>query len=473
MPKEATVGEMPPYGFVRTPAGAMLDPSPPRHAVPSSVNTFRARDILILGFMNFALYVGAGNIIFPPFIGLQAGTSVWAAAAGFLLTGVGLPVITSIAMARAGGSMSVLTRSVGRTSGTVLTIVCYLCIGPLFAIPRTTTVSYETAIQPFVGSDHWLWLFSLAYFAVVIAVSLHPGKLMDTVGKVLSPIKIVALIVLAITTLLWPAGQPGQPTELYAHAAFSQGLTNGYLTMDTLGALAFGIVIVNAIHSRGVDSPSLITRYAVLSGIIAGVGLALIYICLFLLGTGSNAIAGSATNGAEVLSAYVHYSYGLGGSVFLGVLITIACMVTAIGLTCACASYFSGITRIGYSTYVWIFAAFSWGVSNLGLTRLIGVSVPILTSIYPVFIVLIATFFMRPLFRSPSRVVVPVAIVALIVGSADALNAAGFDALSVVKQLPLHDQGLSWLPPVLVVMAMAALADRLGGPGRELGTDTP
>lgn len=464
MPKDAVTGEFRPAGSPRGPHG--LCSTLPLPAVPSSVNTFRARDILILGFMNFALYVGAGNIIFPPFIGLQAGTSVWAAAVGFLLTGVGLPVITSIAMARAEGAMSALTRPVGRTSGMVLTIVCYLCIGPLFAIPRTTTVSYETAIQPFVGSDHWLWLFSLAYFAVVIAVSLHPGKLMDTVGKVLSPIKIAALIVLAITTLVWPAGQPGAPSEAYAHAAFSQGLTNGYLTMDTLGALAFGLVIVNAIRSRGVDAPKLITRYAVMSGVIAGVGLALIYLCLFLLGTGSTAIAGNATNGAEVLSAYVHFSYGVGGSVFLGVLITIACMVTAIGLTSACASYFSGITRISYRSYVWIFAAFSWGVSNLGLTRLIGVSVPILTSIYPVFIVLIATFFLRPLFRSPSLVVVPMSIVALVIGSADALNAAGLDALALVKQLPLHEQGLSWLPPTLVVMAVMALVDRFIGPDR-------
>ena len=116
------------------------------------MNTFRIRDIVILGFMNFALFVGAGNIIFPPFIGLQAGTAVWTAAAGFLLTGVGLPVLTAIAMAKAGGALSAVTRPVGRLCGLMLAVICYLCIGPFFATPRTATVSYEIAIQSFTGS---------------------------------------------------------------------------------------------------------------------------------------------------------------------------------------------------------------------------------------------------------------------------------------------------------------------------------
>lgn len=426
------------------------------------MNTLRITDIIVLGFMNFALFVGAGNIIFPPFIGLQAGTSVWPAALGFLLTGVGLPVITTIAMARAAGSLALITRPVGKRVGLMLAIVCYLCIGPLFATPRTATVSYELAVQPFVKSEKWLFAWSVIYFGIVALVSLYPGKLLDTVGKVLSPLKVVALIILAVTVLVLPAGTAQPPVGPYVTSAFSQGLTNGYLTMDTLAALTFGLVMVNAIKSRGVSSPGLVTRYAVMSGLIAGIGLTLVYLSLFRLGMGSGGLVHNATNGAEVLSAYVAFSYGAAGSVFLGLLITVACMVTAIGLTCACASYFSALVPVSYAGLVWIFALFSMVVSNLGLTALINVSVPALTAIYPVFVVLILAWFVREKLYSPVRVVAPAAFIAFIFGLADALGVAGlnFRPLTVLHQMPLNDLGLGWLIPALVVTVIASLLDR-------------
>lgn len=434
------------------------------------MTSLRTRDIFILGLMNFALFVGAGNIIFPPYIGLQAGTAVWPAAAGFLLTGVGLPVITAIAMAKAGGSMAAITQPVGRLCGILLTVICYLCIGPLFATPRTATVSYELALQPFLGSERWLPYWSALYFGIVILVSLHPGRLLDTVGKVLSPVKIAALIILAVTAVFMPAGQPQAPTDVYASAAFSQGLTNGYLTMDTLAALAFGLVITGAIQSRGVTSTRLITRYAVFSGLIAGAGMALVYLSLFRLGTGSTGLTENATNGAQVLSAYVHFSYGTGGNIFLGGLITIACLVTAIGLTCACAGYFSSITRFSYRAWAWFFATFSMLVSNLGLTQLINISVPALTAVYPVFVVLIATYFFRERFYSASRVVVPAALIAFLFGLADALQASGLTLwpFSQTSLLPLHNQGLAWLLPAGFVMLLAAVMDRFRGPAQSV-----
>ncbi|MFV0547917.1 branched-chain amino acid transport system II carrier protein [Klebsiella sp. B345] len=429
------------------------------------MKTFRIRDILILGFMNFALFVGAGNIIFPPFIGLQAGTSVWPAAAGFLLTGVGLPVVTAIAMAKAGGSMAVITQPLGRLPGIILTVICYLCIGPLFATPRTATVSYELALQPFIGNERGLLPWSLAYFLIVAVISLYPGRLLDTVGKILSPVKIVALIILAMTALYLPAGKPQAPVGFYATAAFSQGVTNGYLTMDTLAALVFGLVIVNAIKSRGVSSVKLITRYAIFSGIIAGFGLVLVYLSMFRLGTDSAELIKNATNGAQVLSTYVNFSYGSSGSLFLGLLITLACMVTAIGLTCASASFFSSITRISYRVYVWLFVIFSMLVSNLGLTQLIRISAPALTTIYPVFIVLVLTYFFRHRFNSPSRMIVPGVILSLLFGITDVLETIGitFWPFKLTHYLPLHNQGLAWVFPSVIVMSLGGLLDKIKG----------
>ena len=158
----------------------------------------KSRDIIALGFMTFALFVGAGNIIFPPMVGLQAGEHVWTAAFGFLLTAVGLPVLTVIALAKVGGGVDSLSTPIGKVAGVLLATVCYLAVGPLFATPRTATVSFEVGIAPLTGDGAMpLFIYSLIYFAIVILVSLYPGKLLDTVGNFLAPLKIVALIVLA------------------------------------------------------------------------------------------------------------------------------------------------------------------------------------------------------------------------------------------------------------------------------------
>ena len=239
----------------------------------------KSRDIIALGFMTFALFVGAGNIIFPPMVGLQAGEHVWTAAFGFLLTAVGLPVLTVIALAKVGGGVDSLSTPIGKVAGVLLATVCYLAVGPLFATPRTATVSFEVGIAPLTGDGAMpLFIYSLIYFAIVILVSLYPGKLLDTVGNFLAPLKIVALIVLAVAAIVWPAGPISSAMDAYQNAAFSNGFVNGYLTMDTLGAMVFGIVIVNAARSRGVTEARLLTRYTIWAGLMAGVGLTLLYL---------------------------------------------------------------------------------------------------------------------------------------------------------------------------------------------------
>jgi LIVCS family branched-chain amino acid:cation transporter len=260
-------------------------------------------------------------------------------------------------------------------------------------------------------------------------------------------------------------GEIGDATPAYQAAPFSQGFINGYLTMDTLGALVFGIVIVNAIRSRGVESPRLITRYAIIAGLIAGVGLALVYISLFRLGANSHDIAGTATNGAAVLHAYVQHTFGNLGSAFLALLISLACLVTAVGLTCACAEYFSRLLPLSYRRLVIILAAFSLVVSNLGLTKLIQVSVPVLTAIYPPCIVLVALSFCVGLWHSPGRVVAPVMLVSLLFGLIDALKAAELASWMPqwLSHLPLSEQGLAWLLPSVAALAAASIYDRLLG----------
>ncbi|SFN37915.1 branched-chain amino acid:cation transporter, LIVCS family [Izhakiella capsodis] len=426
----------------------------------------KTKDILALGFMTFALFVGAGNIIFPPMVGIQSGEHVWTAALGFLITAVGLPVITVIALARVGGGIDALSSPIGKKAGVLLATVCYLAVGPLFATPRTATVSFEVGIAPLTGEGASpLLIYSLIYFALVIIISLYPGKLLDTVGHFLAPLKIVALTVLGVAALLWPAGNLIPATADYQRAAFSSGFVNGYLTMDTLGAMVFGIVIVNAARSRGVEQSSLLTRYTMIAGLIAGVGLTLLYLSLFKLGSGSGVLVEQGANGAAILHAYVQHTFGGFGSFLLAALIFIACMVTAVGLTCACAEFFAEYLPFSYRTLVFILGLFSMVVSNLGLSHLIHISVPVLTAIYPPCIVLVILSFTLSWWNNSSRLVAPSMIVSLLFGIVDAFKSSDFSALvpAFFQHLPLVDQGLSWLPPTLVVALVAAISDRLLG----------
>lgn len=429
-------------------------------------NRLTTRDILALGFMTFALFVGAGNIIFPPMVGIQSGEHVWIAALGFLITAVGLPVITVIALARVGGGIDALSTPIGKTAGIVLATVCYLAVGPLFATPRTATVSFEVGIAPLTGDGALpLFIYSLLYFALVILISLYPGKLLDTVGHFLAPLKIIALAVLGVAALLWPADGMAPATEAYQHAAFSSGFVNGYLTMDTLGALVFGIVIVNAARSRGVSEAKLLTRYTILAGLIAGVGLTLVYLSLFRLGSDSASLVDQNANGAAILHAYVQYTFGNTGSLFLAALIFVACMVTAVGLTCACAEFFEQYLPLSYRQLVFILGLFSMLVSNLGLSHLIQISVPVLTAIYPPCIVLILLSFTLKWWKKSGRVIAPTMLISLLFGIIDAAKSSGLASLlpGFVQRLPLAEQGLSWLPPSLAMLVLVAICDRTLG----------
>lgn len=428
------------------------------------MTSLRTRDIVALGFMTFALFIGAGNIIFPPIVAQQAGEHVWLAAFGFLITAVGLPVMTIMALSRMQGSIEVISSPLGRFASLLLTIVCYLSVGPLFATPRTATVSYEIGFAPYFGtSSSSLFIYSVIYFVFVAAVSLYPNKLLDTVGHVLAPLKIVALAILGIAAFAIPTGYISPPTNHYINSPVSEGFVSGYLTMDTLGALVFGIVIIQAIQSRGVTDSKLITKYAIIASLIAGVGLTLVYISLFKLGLGSHEVAANADNGAVILHAYVQHAFGDLGSLFLTGLIFLACMVTAIGLTCACAEYFNELTGLPYKLLVFILIGFSLLISNLGLTKLIAFSVPVLSAIYPPAIVVIMLSFFWKHWNKPSLVVGSVTAIAFLFGIVEAIKAAGFTQQlpQFIDHLPLSEQNLAWLLPSCAVLMIAIAIDRL------------
>ncbi|MFP5340419.1 MAG: branched-chain amino acid transport system II carrier protein [Gammaproteobacteria bacterium] len=430
------------------------------------MNRLKGFDLLALGFMTFALFLGAGNIIFPPSAGMAAGAFIWQEALGFLLTGVGLPLLTVVALARVGGGMDRLTAPLGNVAGTVLAVAVYLAIGPLFATPRTAVVSFEMGIAPFSGNSGMpLFLYTLVFFAAMLFLVLNPGQLVNRIGKFITPVLLSALLVLGGAAIFAPAGEVGAATEGYRASPLIKGFLEGYLTMDTLGALVFGIVIATAIRDRGVTEPALVTRYSMIAGVIAAIGLSLVYLALFYLGATSQGIAAGAENGVQILTTYVQHTFGTPGSLLLAVVITLACLTTAVGLTTACGEFFSALLPVSYRAVVIVFALFSLLVANQGLTQLISVSVPVLVGLYPLAIVLVALSLLDRFWLSAPRVFVPVMAVTLVFGVVDGLAAAGLGdwVPPLFSQLPLADQSMGWLVPVLLMLVLAVVTDRLLG----------
>lgn len=416
------------------------------------------KQLVATGLMLFALFFGAGNMIFPPFLGQEAGTNVWPAIIGFLVTGVGLPLLGIIAVAKT-GDFETLANRVHPIFAVIFTVVLYLVIGPFFAIPRTGTVSFEIGVLPFLSetaakSGLPLLLFTFVYFAITAWLSMNPSKLVDRIGKILTPSLLIILAVFVIKSFITPLGKPQVPTGPYIDGAFFKGFVEGYLTMDALAALVFGIIVVSSIKGFGVTNTKAITKLCISAGVIAASALALVYLSLAHIGSTSPDAIGLHENGGTLLSATANYLFGSFGAIILALAILFACLTTAIGLVTSCSQYFSKlIPRFSYKSLVIVFSLFSAIISNIGLTQLISFSVPVLVFIYPLAIVLVFLSFAHNAFNGYSLVYICALIPTGFIGLVDGLNAAGVNIsalTNVLNALPFFAQGIGWLVPAII-----------------------
>ena len=220
------------------------------------------RETLAVASLLFGLFFGAGNLIFPVHMGQAAGTHTVAATLGFVITGVGLPLLGVAAMGLSRSeSLAGLAGQVGKGYGLFFTVLLYLTIGPCFAIPRCATTSFTVGVVPLLsGGSEKMWLlgFSLVFFLLVLCFSLRPSGILTWVGRIINPVFLIFLFSLIIASALHPMASISQvsPEGSYAVQPFLQGFLEGYNTMDTLAALAFGITIVQVIRQLGVEQPA-------------------------------------------------------------------------------------------------------------------------------------------------------------------------------------------------------------------------
>lgn len=422
------------------------------------------RHRLLVGVTLFSMFFGAGNLIFPPFLGAQAGQASIPAMIGFCLSAVGLPMLGVIAVAESNG-LPELAGRVHPKFAAIFTFLIYMSIGPCLAIPRTATTSFEMAVVPFLPESMSLemaqLLYSIVFFALALLLALRPDKLTDRLGKLLGPALLILILVVFAGCIVHPMGTPNAPIGKYVSGAAVNGFLEGYQTMDTIAALNFGFIIALNIRAKGVEDNRQIVGETCRAGIIAGVVLFAVYGILTYIGVQSGAAFPGAANGTEVLKSIVMELFGPIGVIILALIFAIACLNTCIGLISCCGDYFAKIFPVfGYRVWACFFAVISMMISNVGLNQILSFSVPVLGAIYPVAIMLIVLAFLHK-WLGQFRYVYPVTI--LLTGVVSVLSALasveivipGITAL--IRLLPFYAQSLGWLIPALVGMVIGVL----------------
>lgn len=432
------------------------------------------KDYLFIGSMLFGLFFGAGNLIFPVHMGQEAGGNIFWANLGFLVTGIGLPFlgVVAIGISRSNGLYDLATR-VNKHYAFIFTILLYLVIGPFFALPRLATTSFEIGLAPFLPKSTqpaWLALFSLLFFAFAWAFSRKPTKLLNYVGKFLNPVFLLLLGILLAFAFFKPLGPistaPVQPS--YQQDVFITGFTQGYNTLDALASLAFGIIIVTTIKNMGVTKPSAIAMDTVKSGSISILLMGIIYSLLAYMGTMSLGQFPISANGGVALAEIANYYLGTGGSVLLALIVIVACLKTAIGLITAFSETFIQLfPKRSYQFFVALTSILPCLFANIGLTKIIEFSTPVLMFIYPLAITLILLALLSPLFNHRSEVYLVTTVMTVLAAICDGLNAApeiirntsGVEHIlkAANRFLPFFDIGMGWILPATIGFVLGLL----------------
>ena len=427
-----------------------------------------SKEQFFISTMLFGMFFGAGNLIFPVHMGQLAGRNVWSAVVGFLITGVGIPLLGVAAQGVSrSNSLQEMCNRVSPGYSVFFTCALHLTVGPLFAIPRCASTSFTVGIEPLLGGEEsrlLLALFSVFFFALVLFFSLRPGKILTWVGKVLTPLFLIVLLILVVTAMLSPLDSIAQvePAAAYVEHPFFAGFLDGYNTMDALASLAFGIVVINVIRSLGVTSPQAVAVNTIKSGIWSCVFMGIVYLAVTLVGTQSRSLVGGCANGGEALALIAQHYLGYPGLIVLALAVFLACLKTAVGLVTSCGETFSTVFPNGPSYRAWtiLFCVFPLFITNIGLSAIISWSLPVLMLLFPLAITLILLALFGNFYSHDTVVYRWVTGLTLIAALFDLIKAlpAPFSDLAATKALlsaadrflPFFEIGLGWVCPAAI-----------------------
>lgn len=417
-------------------------------------------DSLVIGFALFSMFFGAGNVIFPPYLGLGSGSQWPLGFLGYYIADVGLALLSMFAILRQGSPTGVTAR-IGKVPAVLLMCAIVLCIGPMLAIPRTAATTYETSILPLTSSVSPV-LFSVVFFLLVLVLCLRESAVVDIVGKVLTPVLLAGLLVLIVVGVVHPLG-PVSAQPLVENVA-STGVEAGYQTMDVLATLIFGYIILKSAWKKGHTEWKDQARVVAGASVVAGLGLLVVYLGLTYLGATTGSFFDLSVDRTQLVLSIVQALLGKGGMILFAVVVALACLTTSVGLVSACSDYFSTLTggRLPYKVLVCVICVFSAVISNFGLNQIIAIASPILSVVYPPTLVLIVLAMTGNRLKNKwiFRLGALGALVVSLVGTVGPIVGLNVDFLSY---LPLSGLGFGWVLPAALCAIVGALIPRKRG----------
>lgn len=438
------------------------------------MNNIKMKDIVTCGFALFAIFFGAGNLIFPPYLGILSGDRWYESMIGFLLTDPVIPIVGVLVTMKLGGRADALGKRVSPKFSKILGMVAILTIGPFFAVPRTGATTHEIFVMPIFGAETPIIITSVIFFAVTLWVAINPNSVIDFIGNILTPVLLSILAIIVVKSIMFP---PDQMLTTATTGLFTNGFKEGYQTMDALGAALMAGIVGTDLIRRGYSDKETKMKASIGVGLIAFVLLGLVYGGLTYAGATVGGHYTSATPRTELLIGMTTLLLGDLGKIALGIAVALACLTTSTGLVSTCGNYFETITdgKVKYKTVVTVATLVSFVISLLGVEKLIAIAVPVLTVIYPVNIVLIVISIFDTKIKynwTYSGAVVGAFSVSLIEGLGLFGQMAKIPALQslngLIQVLPLSNLGFTWIIPSIVGSAIFTLISKYSNKG-EIG----
>lgn len=424
----------------------------------------RKKDILVSGLALFAIFFGAGNLIFPPYLGVSAGSGWFRTMLGFLLADPVIPILTVFITAFAGGRAIDIGKRVGSGFSKILTLAAIICIGPAFAIPRTAATTYEVGFAPFFPNLP-IWALTFVFFAITLLLSFKESNVVNIIGKYITPALLFFLLVLIVKAIVSPIGTPIENTK--DGGFFVNGFYEGYQTLDAFASPLFTGIVVTDILRKGYGKASRKDRrsFIIWVGLVASIFLAIVYGGLTYLGASASKVFSADDSRVDILVNVVYMLLGNFGKLALSIAVTLACLTTAIGLTSSAGNFIEELSggRIKYSVTVVVVTVISYLLSSLGVDAIINLAVPVLTVGYPIIIALV--FYMSFEKKIPYNMayifmVGGVLITALIETFGEKLGLISL--VETIKTLPLAEFGFTWFVPSLVCFVIGYILGMMG-----------
>lgn len=411
------------------------------------MNNLKGKDIMAVGLTMFAIFFGAGNLIFPPYLGRMTGAEWFLGFFFFFIVDIGVSMIAIFATIRSNDlSMTGIPSRLGKKMATVVAIIIATCLAPCLCVPRTAATTFEMGWSQMFPSLS-IWVFSFIFFAIVCFLTIRPSKVVDIVGNYLTPILVICVLVLIVLGIVDPIGPIAEESTV---VTIKEGIINGYQTMDPLGVGLIIVAIMGAVTEKGYATKDVQGRLLARAALLTGILLFVIYGGLTHLGSTVSSGGYEDYNQAALLVAITEELLGTWGVIMMAVIVLFACLTTAIGLTSGFAGTLEKLTngRCKYKTVVIVMSVFSFVVSNAGIDKIISVAAPILSVIFPCFITMSVLMFFGKYIKN-DNVIRVATLFAFVISLSEVLAGFGLP-LTYTQYLPLHEYSLGWILPAVI-----------------------